>query len=118
MGRPTPLLSVEGGKQLTDDLNRIQIEGSLTRNPSLRYTAGGMAVSLFAITNVYHSKETSYFEVSAIGAMAETCAKRRQGDRVKIMGRLKQERWDSEDGTTHRKIVIYAEHILYEGEGG
>jgi len=35
---------------------------------------------------------------------------------VRIVGRLKQDRWNGNDGKTHSKILIVAEHVEFRPE--
>ena len=75
----------------------IIIVGNLGRDPEMRYTPSGQAVTNFSVaTNRQYTssngqlvKETIWFRISAWGKQAETCAQYlRRGSKVLIEGRL------------------------------
>jgi single-strand DNA-binding protein len=60
-------------------------------------------------------KEVSFFDVDAWGALAETVAEKgAKGQGVRIVGRLKQERWIDVNGKNCSKVVIVAEHVEFK----
>ena len=62
-------------------------------------------------------KETGFFEVEAWGRLAEACGNQgRKGRGVRVVGRLKQDRWTGSDGKNHNKITIVAEHVEYRAD--
>ncbi len=90
--------------------NRVILAGNLTRDPELRYTPKGTAVSTItlAVNRTYQTdtgerkEEVSFIDVDVWGRQAETLAKfMRKGRPLLIEGRLKQDVW--EDKTTHQK---------------
>ena len=64
------------------DLNRVFLAGRLTRDPQLRYTAGGQAVGDLSLATgrTYQSKtgekkeETTYVDIVVWGRQAETAS--------------------------------------------
>jgi single-strand DNA-binding protein len=49
--------------------------------------------------------------------LAENCYNLgHKGRGVRVVGRLKQDRWNSTDGKTHSKISIVAEHVEFRPE--
>jgi len=107
-----------------NNLNSILIEGNIVREPELRSTAKGTSVCTFPIaTNRYYKQETSmekevsFFNVETWAKLAETCSdKGTKGRGVRVVGRLKQERWNDREGKTQSKIVIVAEHVEFRPE--
>ena len=105
-------------------LNSILVEGNLVRDPILRATAKGTFVCTFSIaTNRYYrqeadlEKEVSFFDIQAWGKLAEKAEKiGRKGRGVRVVGRLKQERWTASDGKNHSKVLIVAEHVEFRPE--
>lgn len=103
-------------------LNSILIEGNLVRDPQAGETPGGVKVCLFTVaTNRYYRKdgesqtETSYFMVEVWGRTAENCERfLKKGGGVRIVGRLKQDRWSDQDGRKHSRIKIVAEHVDFK----
>ncbi|HIE57466.1 MAG TPA: single-stranded DNA-binding protein [Anaerolineales bacterium] len=76
---------------------KIIVAGNLGRDPEMRYTQSGQAVTNFSMaTNRQYTasngelvKETTWFRVSAWGKLAETCNQfLRRGSKVLVEGRL------------------------------
>jgi len=62
-------------------------------------------------------KEVSFFNVETWARLAEACySKGRKGRGVRIVGRLKQERWNDPDGKPRSKVTIIAEHVEFRPE--
>ena len=84
-------------------INSIVIEGRLVRDPVLKLTPNGTEVCSFSLaTNRYYMSnnekvnETSFFDVETWAETAKLCSTDgRKGRGVRIVGRLKQDRWMS-----------------------
>lgn len=108
-----------------NNLNSILIEGALVKDPESAVTANGLAICRFTLASNRRVKkeeaveeETSYFDVSTAGRLAEICAEYlKKGRGVRVVGRLKQERWETAEGEKRSKVVIYAEHCEFRPEG-
>jgi single-strand DNA-binding protein len=62
-------------------------------------------------------KEVSFFDIESWGNLAESCSKLgRKGRGVRVVGRLRQDRWQSADGKNHARFLIVAEHIEFRPE--
>ena len=62
-------------------------------------------------------KETGFFDVEAWGKLADTCGiQGHKGRGVRVVGRLKQDRWAGTDGKNHNKVSIVAEHVEYRSD--
>ena len=104
-----------------NSLNSILIEGNIVRDPLLRSTPKGTSVCNFTIaSNRFYrqdsnlEKEVGFFDVETWGKLAEVCStKGHKGRGVRVVGRLKQDRWTGADGKNHTKIAIVAEHVDY-----
>ncbi|MCL2602376.1 MAG: single-stranded DNA-binding protein [Treponema sp.] len=104
-----------------NNLNSILIEGNMVRDPLVRNTPKGTSICTFSIaTNRFYrhesnlEKEVGFFDVEAWGKLAESCGNHgRKGRGVRVVGRLKQDRWTGTDGKNHSKILIAAEHVEY-----
>ena len=106
-----------------NQLNSLIIEGNVTRTPVLREPAEGFKVCNIplAVNRFYKNakgegvNEVSYFEVETYGKMAEFCIKNcDKGRGLRVVGRLKQNRWKSADGKPGSRISIIAEHIEFK----
>jgi single-strand DNA-binding protein len=59
-------------------------------------------------------KEVCFFDITAWGKLAETCAELgKKGRGVRLVGRLHQERWNDNSGGDYSKINIVAEHAEF-----
>ena len=107
-----------------NNLNSILIEGNLVKDPLLRSTPKGTPVCMMSLaSNRYYKqdsgfeKEVSFFDVETWARLAEACYnKGRKGRGIRVVGRLKQDRWNGTDGKPHSRITIVAEHVEFRPE--
>jgi len=110
-----------------NNLNSILIEGNLVKDPLLRSTAKGTQVCTMRLaSNRFlkqdnkspgYEKEVSFFDVESWSKLAESCYTRgRKGRGVRVVGRLKEDRWNGADGKTHSRVSIVAEHVEFRPE--
>ena len=107
-----------------NNLNSVLIEGNLTRDPELSYTGKGTAVVKLGVANNRYfkqedelQKETSFFDVTVWGRQAEICEQYlKKGRGVRVVGRLKQDRWQDPEGNPRSKVEIVAEHVEFRPE--
>lgn len=103
-------------------LNSILIEGNVVRDPVVKETPRGSTVCNFSIaSNRFYrqddetEKETSFFDVESWGKLADACGTNcGKGRGVRVVGRLKQDRWTGADGKNYSKIKVVAEHVEYK----
>jgi len=106
------------------DMNKWIGIGRLTRDATLTYTSGGMAICKFSIAVNARVKqgeswadEASFFDVTVFGKAAESINQYLvKGKQVAIEGRLKQDRWEK-DGQNHSRVVINADNVQLLGGG-
>jgi single-strand DNA-binding protein len=104
-----------------NNLNSILLEGNLVRDPLLRSTPKGTSICTFTLaSNRFYrqdsgmEREVSFFDVETWAKLAEHCySQGRKGRGVRVVGRLKQDRWNSADGRSHSRIAIVAEHVEF-----
>jgi len=110
-----------------NNLNSILIEGNLVRDPQLKSTSKGTQICTMKLaSNRYYKldshaegfeKEVSYFDVETWARLAEACyAKGRKGRGMRVVGRLKQSRWNDPEGKLRTKVTIVAEHVEFRPE--
>jgi len=110
-----------------NNLNSILIEGNLVRDPMIKSTQKGTQIcSMRFASNRYYKlddqsssfeKETNFFDVETWGKLAEACyAKGRKGRGLRIVGRLKQNRWNDPEGNLRSRVSIVAEHVEFRPE--
>ena len=117
----------------------IILVGNLGRDPEMRYTPSGQAVTTLSVaTNRQYQgsdgnqvKETIWFRVSVWGKQAETCSQYlKKGRSVLIEGRLVPDAatggpriWTRQDGTPSASFEVSASQVKFLGgqrdsEGG
>ena len=101
-------------------LNHITIMGRLTRDPELRRTPAGVAVTSFslAVDRDFKSqdgeKETDFIDVVAWRATAEYVAKYYTKGRMAVVdGRLQIREWVANDGSNRRSAEVVAENVYF-----
>jgi single-strand DNA-binding protein len=108
------------------NLNKVLLMGNLTRDPELRYTQGGMAVTdlPLAINRRFTRKdgsqvdETVFVDVTVWGRRAEVaCEFLSKGRPVFVEGRLKLDTWERE-GKKQSKLSVVAENFQFIGPRG
>lgn len=105
-----------------NNLNSIIIEGNLTRDPDYKETPKGTPVCTLSVaSNRYYKadnetkQEVSFFNVETWAKLADTCNQYlSKGRGVRVIGRLKQERWTTQDGQNRERVKIVAEHVEFK----
>jgi len=105
-----------------NNLNSIIVEGNLTRDPEYRLTPKGKPVCMLSVaSNRYYKKdeetkeETSFFNVETWAKLADNCNQYLvKGRGVRVVGRLKQDRWTNPEGQNRERLKIVAEHIDFK----
>ena len=107
---------------MLSNLNSIIIEGNLVRDPMLKTTPNGHPVCSFAVAsnrffkqNEDTEKEVSFFDIETWSKLAQTCGDvLKKGRGVRVVGRLKQDRWTDNGGKNQARIKIVAEHVEFK----
>lgn len=64
------------------------------------------------------TQETSFIDIEVWGVIAENCAKYLQkGSPVVVIGRLKQDRWETEQGAKRTRLKVLASNVQFMGAG-
>jgi len=106
------------------NLNKTFIIGRMTRDPDMRQTQNGTAVTNFgvALNRVYtvnneKKEETTFVDVCAWGKTAEFVSKYfNKGKHIFVEGRLNMREWEGSDGTKRTKLEIVADNIQFVGD--
>ncbi|MBN2388453.1 MAG: single-stranded DNA-binding protein [Anaerolineales bacterium] len=112
----------------------IIIVGNLGRDPEMRYTPSGQAVTSFSVaTNRQYTnnngetiKETTWFRISAWGKQAETCNQYlKKGSKVLVEGRLTSDSatggprlWTGQDGQARASYEVNAQTVRFLSSRG
>lgn len=111
----------------TRSLNKVLLIGNLTRDPELRYTPQGTAVSTFGVatnrswtTDTGEKHEEAEFHTIVVwNKLAEICSQfLAKGRQVYIEGRLSTREWEAQDGTKRRTTEVVANEVIFLGGGG
>jgi len=98
-------------------LCKAMIIGNLGRDPEMRYTPAGKAVTTFSVavnrnysaTDGTRKEETEWFRVTTWGRLAEICNQYlTKGQRVYVEGRLHMRTWEGQDGVKRSELEITA----------
>lgn len=107
---------------------KLIIVGYLGRDPEMRYTPNGQAVTNFSVaanrrytSNDQQVDETTWYRISAWGRQAETCNQYlRKGSRVLIEGRLKPDPetggprlYQRQDGSWGASFEVTAQFVKF-----
>jgi single-strand DNA-binding protein len=103
-------------------LCKLMFIGNLGRDPEMRYTPSGRAVTQFTVAVNQSTKnqqtgewteETDWFRVSVWGDRAERAAEQlRKGNRVFVEGRFKSREYESSDGTKRVSLDVTADNVI------
>lgn len=106
-------------------LNRAQILGNLTKDPEMRFTPNGQAVSSFSVaTNrkwkgrdgAADGEDTQYHDVVVWGKQAEAVSPMlKKGGPVFVEGRLQTRNWEGQDGVKRYRTEIVADNVIVLG---
>ncbi|HEY7828448.1 MAG TPA: single-stranded DNA-binding protein [Candidatus Limnocylindrales bacterium] len=101
-------------------LNKAMIIGNLGRDPEMRYTPSGQAVTQFTVAvnrnykgqNGEWQEETEWFRVVVWGQQAERAAEYlRKGNKVYIEGRLQTRQWEDKEGQKRYTTELVANQV-------
>lgn len=110
-------------------LNKIIVMGRLTRDPELRRTQSGLAVTSFSVAcdrdfkNQAGEKETDFIDIVAWRNTAEFVSRYFTKGRMAVVeGRLQMRDWTDRDGNKRRSAEIVADNVYFgdskkEGDG-
>lgn len=108
-------------------LNRVILIGRLTRDPELRYTPSGVAVTQFTLavdrpfTNSQtREREADFINIVTWRQLAETCANYlRKGRLTAVEGRIQVRNYDNNEGKKVYVTEIIADNVRFlESSGG
>ena len=100
-------------------LNHITIMGRFTKDPELRRTGSGVAVTSFTIAcdrdfGQNGQKETDFIDITAWRNTAEFVNKYfTKGRMVVVSGRLQIRNWTDKDGKNRRSAEVVADNVYF-----
>jgi single-strand DNA-binding protein len=106
--------------------NKVFLMGNLTRDPEVKYTPKGTAVSDVGLAiNSYYTtdagekrEETTFVDVTLWGSQAELAGEYlKKGRPVFVEGRLQLDSWeDKQTGQKRNRLRVRAENIQFLGQ--
>lgn len=112
------------GEETPHCLNRVMVIGNLGRDPEMRYTPDGQAVTSFSLAasrtwtlaNGGRRDSTEWFNVVSWGSLAEICNQfLTKGRRVYVEGELRTRGWEQPDGKKHFRTELVASEMIMLG---
>ena len=105
--------------------NKVMLMGNLTRDPELRYTSNGSAVTSFglAINRKFKQgdewkEDVCFVDITVWGKQGENCAEYlNKGRPAFVEGRLQYSTWES-DGQKKSKLEVVANTVQFLGSRG
>ncbi|MCM3208525.1 single-stranded DNA-binding protein [Paenibacillus illinoisensis] len=101
-------------------LNRVVLIGRLTRDPDLRYTPAGVAVTQFTLaverpfTSQSGEREADFIPVVTWRQLAETCANYlRKGRLAAVEGRIQIRNYENNEGKRVYVTEIIADNVRF-----
>ena len=106
------------------NFNKVFLMGNLTRDPEIRYTPSGTALTKFglAVSRSFKSKDgqqhddTCFVDITAFGRQAEViseyCSK---GQPLFVEGRLEFSQWEDQSGQRRSKLAVVLESFQFLG---
>ena len=100
-----------------NQLNSIILEGNIVNTIKNDGVLGlTLAVTRhYKLANGEAVDDVSYFDIETYDKLAEFAEKQSEKGRgVRVVGRLKQNRWTDDDGKKRAKVFVVAEHIEFK----
>ncbi len=106
-------------------LNRVILIGRLTKDPELRYTPSGVAVTQFTLavdrpfTNQSGNREADFIPIVTWRQLAETCANYlRKGRLTAVEGRMQVRHYDNNEGRRVYITEVVADNVRFLESAG
>ena len=99
----------------------VTIIGNLGKDPEMRFTPNGNAVTNFSVAVTRKTKkndepyeETNWWGVSVWGSQGESCNQYlAKGKRVMVVGYPRIRTWDRDDGTQGSRLEVTADRVVF-----
>ena len=95
-------------------MNFVTLVGRLARDPDLRRTGNGNAITNFTLAISESKENTDFIDCRAFKQNAENLANyKRKGDLIGVSGKIKKDVWKDQTGTTQSRTYVIANYIEY-----
>ena len=98
------------------DINNITLIGRLVKEPELKEIQDYKIVKFTLAVNEQKENEVSFIDCQAWGKLAEIINQyAAKGKQVCIQGRIKQDRWQDDQGKTKSKVFVNVDNMQLLG---
>ena len=102
-----------------NNLNSVLVDGNVVAEPDYHETTKGTPVCNFRLgSNRYYridtelQEEANFFDIETWAKSAQRCRDMlARGRNVRVVGRLKQDRWTDDKGGKHSRVKVVADHV-------
>lgn len=105
-----------------ESLNTCMLSGNLGNDAEVKYTAGGMAITVFSLAVNHRRKqqdgsyadETSWVDCTIFGKRGESLQANgylQKGAKLAVVGHLRMSTWEA-DGQRHRKLEVIVDNVI------
>ena len=102
-------------------INSVVLVGRLTKDPEMRYTQNGKAVTHFTLAvdrqagrDEAGNREADFIDITAWEKTAELCGQYlSKGAPVGIQGRIQVRKWTTQDGQPRRSFEVKADRVTF-----
>ena len=98
-------------------INFVAVDGNLTKDGEIKFSSAGTAILNLSIahnTKIKEKEEVSFFDAVCFGKHAEYVADFAvKGATVTVIGRLHQDKWQSDDGKKYSRTKIIANQLVF-----
>jgi single-strand DNA-binding protein len=101
-------------------INNVVLVGRIGKDPEMRYTPSGMAVTKFSIGVQRQRKaeggeqETDWFDIVTFGQTAEFVSQYLdKGAMVGVVGRMQSRTWETQEGQKRYTVEVVAERVQF-----
>ena len=105
-----------------NQLNSLILEGNVVTEPIVSEPVAGRKVAKFPISvsrwykkNDVEVEELSFFDIECYGLLVEIAETNcKKGRCIRLVGRLKQDRWTDSEGNSHSRVYVVPEHFEFK----
>lgn len=95
-------------------LNRIVLQGRLTKDPDLRTTKSGESVASFTLAVDRYDKETDFIPITAWKNKADFVGRYLGKGRMALVeGRLQIRKWEDKNGNKRETAEVVADNVYF-----
>ena len=104
------------------NINRVMLAGNLTRDPEMRFTPSGTAVTNLglAVNREYttkegeRKKEVAFIRIVTWGKQAQSCQEHlKKGSPILVEGRLQSRSWETAEKEKRNTLEVTAERVHF-----